>query len=112
MTWRTFIEDFPIQVIQCDKQSHRAVSVIIMSTSGHVPLAQGQSGLGSFQSLELALFVTAEDDRAGRRIQIQPDAIPEFSLELGIVGKFESTSSVRFEVVGSPNPLHRPTGCQ
>ena len=76
------------------------------------PLVQEQSGLGSFQSLTLALFVTAEDDRAGRRIQIQPDDIPEFGLELGIVGEFESTSSVRFEVVGSPNPLHRPTGCQ
>ena len=73
-------------------------------------LAQRQSGLGSLQSLALALFVTAKDDRTGRRIQIQSDDIPEFGLELGIVGEFESTGTMGFEVVGRPNPLHRRRG--
>ena len=68
VTWRSFSEDLPVQVIQCGKQSHRTVSVMVMSASGHAPLAQRQSGLGFFQNLPLALFITTEDDRAGRQI--------------------------------------------
>ena len=109
VTWRSFSEDLLGQVIQRGQQGHRAVSVLVVSASSNVPLAQGQSGLGAFQSLALALFVAAKDDRAGRRIQIQPDDIPEFGLKLGIVGAFESPSAVRSEVVGRPNPLHRRT---
>ncbi len=84
--------------------------VIVVSASSDLALAQRQSGLGSLQSLALALFVTANDDRAGRRIQIQSDDIPEFALELGIVGEFESAGAMRFEVIGCPNPLHRRSG--
>jgi hypothetical protein len=109
VTWRSFSEDLPGQVIQRGQQSHRAVSVLVVSASSNVPLAQGQSGLGSFQSLALVLFMAAKDDRAGRRIQIQPDDIPEFGLKLGIFGAFESPSAVRFKFVGRPNPLHRRT---
>ena len=109
VTRRSFSEDLPGQVIQRGQQGHRAVSVLVVSASSNVPLAQGQSGLGAFQSLALALFVAAKDDRAGRRIQIQPDDIPEFGLKLGAFGAFESQSAVRFEVVGCQNPLHRRT---
>ncbi len=109
VTWRSFSEDLSVQVIQRSKQSHRPMLVIVVSASGQVALAQGKSGLGSLQGLALALLVAAEDDRAGRRIQIQPDDIPEFGLELGIVGELESSSAVRFEAVGRPNPLHRRT---
>ena len=83
VTWRSFNEDLPVQVIQRGKQSHRPMPVIVVSASGQVPLAQGKSGLGSLQGLALALLVTAKDDRAGRRIQIQPNDIPEFGLKLG-----------------------------
>jgi hypothetical protein len=62
--------------------------------------------LGSLQSLALAIFITAKDDRAGRRIQIQSNDIPEYGLEPGIVGKFESTGAMGFKVVGRPDPLH------
>jgi hypothetical protein len=109
VTWCSFSEDLPGQVIQRGQQSHRAVSVLVVRASSNVPLAQGQSGLGSFQSLALVLFMAAKDDRAGRRIQIQPDDIPEFGLKLGIFGAFESPSAVRFKFVGRPNPLHRRT---
>ena len=48
-----FSQNLSIQVIQCRKQGHRAVPVIVVSASSHLALAQRQSGLGSLQSLAL-----------------------------------------------------------
>jgi hypothetical protein len=74
-----------------------------------VPVARGQPGLGSSRGRASALLVAARDGRAGRRIQIKPDGIPEFGFDLRIVVEFKSPSAVRFEVVGRQNPLHRRT---
>lgn len=81
-----------------------------MSASSHIALAQRQSGLGALLGLALALFVTAKNDRAGWRIQIQSDEIPEFGLDLRIVGELESTGAMGFKVIGRPDQLHRRMG--
>lgn len=81
----SFSEDLVVEVIQCSKQSQRALSVIFVSACGNVPLAQGQFKLGSFHSLALALFAAAEDGRTGRRIQIRPDDILGLGLKLGVL---------------------------
>ncbi len=103
-------QNLSVQVIQRCKQGDPAVSVVVVSASSHMALSQWQSGLGSFQGLALAFFITAKDDRSGWRIQVLSDEIPEFGLELGIVGELESMGSMGFEVVGRPDPLHPRTG--
>jgi hypothetical protein len=94
VTRSPFSQNLSAQVIQRCKQGHGAVSVIVVSASSHMALAQRQSGLGSLQGLALAFFITAKDDRSGWRIQIQSDDIPEFGLELRIVGELESTGAM------------------
>jgi len=81
-----------------------------VGAGANLPLFQGQSWLGALQGLALAFLITAQHHRAHGRIQIKSDDIPELQFKFGIVGKLERAGAMGFEVVGSPQALHRILG--
>jgi hypothetical protein len=55
----------------------------------------------------MAFFVNREDDGVGGRIDVETDHVPEFLGELRIVRKLERPDTVRRELVGLEDALHR-----
>src|SRR5258705_1154206 len=100
-------QHFAAQVVQCGKESHRPVPVVIMGAGADMALSEGQAGLGALQSLALALLVTAQNHGVVRRVQIKADNVPVFFLELQIVGQLEAPDPVRRNAVRRPKPLNR-----
>ena len=66
--------------------------------------AQRQRGLGPLQGLALALLVAAQHQSLVGRIQVQPNDVPEFILEAGVVGDFEGPRQMRPDVVATADP--------
>lgn len=68
--------------------------------------AQGQTRLGALQCLAPLLFITAQHQRLGRRVQIQPDDISELGFKLRVVGQFEGAGQIGLDVVGLPQGMY------
>jgi len=100
-------QHFAAQVVQCGKESHRPMPVVIMGARADMAFSEGRAGLGALQSLALALLVTAQNHGVVRRVQIQPDDVPVFFLELQIVGQLEAPDPVWRNAVRRPKPLNR-----
>ena len=71
------------------------------------PLRKWQGRLGSIESLDLRLLVAAQDDRVGRRIEVEADYIAELLGELGVAADLEAAHHVRLEAVLPPDPANR-----
>ena len=99
-------EDFSIQVGQGSKQGNRSMTFVIVGLRTAVAARDGQAGLGPFQGLTLALLIATQHQGAVRGIQIETNDIPEFLFEVFVVGKLEGTQDVRFDGIGTPEPLH------
>ena len=82
-------EHLAVEVAQRGEQRERAVAHIDVGGGAHMAHAEGQSGLGALQRLALALLITAEDQRPVRRIEMQPDNIPD------LASKFLSLESLK-----------------
>lgn len=76
-----------------------------MGLSTDMTDTQWQSGLCALQGLNLALLNATEHEGFIGRRQIKPDDVPEFLLEVGVIGQLEGAYQVRFYVVGGPYPL-------
>ena len=83
------------------------MALVVVGHRGAAPLLHRQAGLGSVERLDLALFVDAEHHGMGRRIDIEPDHIPEFLGEFGIVGELEGAQPMRLEPMPLPDAAHR-----
>ena len=106
MAWRHLAYDLATEVIECGKKGHRSMSIVIVSDRADMALGQGQSGLASLQSLALAFFITAEYHRIVRRVEINPDHVPELGFELLVARQFEYPRPVRLNVVDGPDTLN------
>ena len=100
-------QHFAAEVVQCGKESHRPMPVVIMGARADMALSEGQAGLGALQSLALAFLVTAQNHGVLWRVQIKPDDVPVFFLKLQIVGQLEAAYTVRCNAVRRPKPLNR-----
>ena len=78
---------------------------IVVGLGLDVANAQGQAGLGALACLALRFLIAAQDQRFFRRIEIEPDHVPELALELHVCGQFEGPPEVRLDVVGRPQAL-------
>ena len=77
---------FPIKVVQRRKQSGGAVPDVIVGCGFDMSDTEGEPRLGAFQRLALALLVAAEDQGAVGRLKVEADDVPEFFLEVLVVG--------------------------
>ena len=78
---------------------------VVMGAGADMAEPQRQVRLRALQGLTLALFVAAEHQRLGRRFKVKADHVPEFCLEVRIVGELKRAGQVRFDVIGCPDAL-------
>src|SRR5437867_12757086 len=98
-------ENLPVEVRERRKERDGPVPLVIMSARAGMPASQRQPRLGAFEGLALAFFITAEHQRAVRRIEIKANHVPELALKVLVAGKLEGAGDVRLEVVGAPDAL-------
>jgi len=99
--WRGDASDqLAIEIVQRRKQRECPVSDIVMGFGLDMANAEWQTGLGAFQRLALRLLIAAEDQSFFRRIEIEPDHVPELALKLLVRGELEGPRQMRFDVVG------------
>jgi len=99
-------KDPAIEIVERSEERHRAMTRVVMSPRANMAHAQRQSGLGSLQRLTLALFIAAEDQRLGWRVEIKADDIPELGFKVRIARQLECAGQVRLDLVGRPEALH------
>src|ERR1700746_837799 len=103
-------DDFALQIIQCGKEGHRTVAIVIMGLGADMPFAQRQTWLGALKSLNLAFLVATEHPCLLGRIEVKTDNIPELRLKVRISGKLKDARQVGFDFVLTPDPLHGRLG--
>ena len=107
MTLHVAADDGAIENIERGEQCGRAVALVVVGHRPSPPRFHRQSWLSAVEGLDLAFFVNREDDRVGGRIDVETDHVPEFLSELRIVRKLERPDTVRHELVGLEDALHR-----
>jgi hypothetical protein len=107
MARRAHAEHLPVQGVQRREESRGPVALVVVGNGLRAPTAKGQGRLGSIESLDLRLLVAAQDDRVGRRIEVEADNIAELLGELGVAADLEAAHQVRLEAVLAPDPANR-----
>ena len=74
-------DQLAFQVVQGGEQGQRAVADIIMRPGLDVADAERQAGLTTLECLALRFLVATQHQSLLRRIEIEPDHVPEFRLE-------------------------------
>src|SRR4249920_3294836 len=80
------------------------MAFVVMRLSCRHAWGERKNRLRAIQRLHLALLVYAQNNRAVRRIQVQPDDIPNLLDELWVFGKLEVLHAMRLQPESSPNP--------
>src|ERR1035441_9041496 len=88
------------------KTSRSAVAFVVVRHGGAASALQRQAGLGTVQSLNLALLVGAQHQRVLRRVEVQTDDVFQFLRERRIVADLEGLHAMRFQSVGPPDAPH------
>ena len=99
-------KDLAVGRVQRGEQSGRAVAFVVVGHGGAASALQRQAGLGTIQSLNLALLVGAQHQRVLRRIEIQADDVFQFLGERRIVADLEGFHAMRLQPVGAPDAPH------
>ena len=100
-------DDRAVEHVEGGEQRGRAAALVVMGHGAEASLLDGQAGLGAVERLDLALLVDRQHDGVGRRVDIEPDDVPELVDELRIVGELEPTPAVGPEPVRLPEAPDR-----
>lgn len=103
MTLLAQAKDF-VDRIQRGKQSGGAVAFLVVRHARDPSAFRRQAGLGTIQSLNLALLVDAQHQRVHQRVEFQTDDVFQFLYERRIVAALEDLHAMRFQ---SFNPWAR-----
>ena len=90
--------------IESSEERGGAVAAVIMGAQLRRSGAHRKDRLGSVQSLDLSLLVSAKHKRSLRRIEVQTDDVAHLLNELGVVGELEGVDPVRLELERLPDP--------
>src|SRR5262249_42576172 len=99
--------DGAVEDVEGSEQRGSAVTFVVVRHGAGTARLDRQSWLSAVERLDLALFVDREDDRMGRRIDVETNNILEFFRELRIVRQLEGADAMRRKLVGLKNALHR-----
>lgn len=105
VSWQTLSNHPPVQEIESREECRDPVPLVVMSHGSATAFLHGQPGLRALESLNLALFVHAQDNRLVGRIKIESHDISELLGEAGVIGKLEALDTVGLKPVRVPNPL-------
>ena len=103
-------EDLAGNDIERGKEGQGAVPDVVVGHPLDIAQPHRQNRLRPVQSLDLALFVDAEDHGVFRGIQIQADNVPDLFDEKGIGRDLEVALAVRLQAERAPDPLDRRGG--
>jgi hypothetical protein len=92
--------------LQRREQGGRAVAEVVVSVPLDPSWRRWPDWLGAFQRLDLGLLIHTQHDRMRRRVEIQPDHIPDLGLQLLVGGELERLGLPWLEVVLGPHPGH------
>lgn len=73
----------PVEYVERGKQRGAAIAFVIMGHGASSPLLERQAGLGSVESLDLALLVKRQDDRVSGRRDIKATTSRSLSMNSG-----------------------------
>ena len=90
-------EHFALRRVQCGKQRRSPVASVIVGHALDVAKSHRQHRLRTFQRLNLALFIHAQNHSVFWRIQVQPYNIPYFLYEKWIGRELEMFLPVRLQ---------------
>src|SRR5262249_54341379 len=101
-------DDGAVENVERGEQCRRAVALVVVRHRPGAPRLHRQSRLSPVEGLDLALLVDREDDGMGGRVDVETDHIPELFGERRIVRQLERPDTMRRELVGLEDALHRP----
>ena len=78
---------------------------VVVRAALHLAGSHRQQRLGAVERLDLALLVDAQNQRAIRRIEIQPDDVPHLLHEHRIAGELEGLDPMRLQPEGLPDAM-------
>lgn len=104
MTGHAISDHLAIKHAQGRKQSRRSMTDVIMRHCSTATFLQGQTGLGSVQSLDLAFLIHAQNQRLVWRIQIKPHDVAQLLHEPLVTAEFEGPDQMRLQIVLLPDP--------
>src|SRR5580704_628576 len=81
----TSADDFAVEDIESGEQSCRAMAFVIVRLTLRQARSQREDRRGAIQSLNLALLVHAQYQRAFGRVQVQAHNVPHLFLKVRIV---------------------------
>ena len=88
---------FAIKGIECREQGRSAVAVVIVRYSFDIAQPHRQHRLGTFQRLDLALFVYTQHQRLVRRIKVQTHDVAHLLHEERVSGELEALAAMRLQ---------------
>jgi hypothetical protein len=95
-----------VENIQRREQGCGAVADIVVRHGPGAALLHRQAGLGPVEGLDLGLLVDRQHHGMRRRVEIEPDHVPELGGERWIFGQLEAAHPMRLEPVRGPDPLY------
>ena len=81
------------------------MSLIVVRHRPGPPLLDRQPRLGAVKGLDLALLIDGEDERLGRRVEVETDNLIELHCDVGVVADLEGSDQVRLQAVALPDAL-------
>jgi hypothetical protein len=88
-------DDGSVEHVHGGEQRGRAVPLVVVGHGSGAALLQRQAGLGAVERLDLALLVDGKHDGVRRRIDIEPDDVPQLVDEFGVLGQLELPDAMR-----------------
>ena len=82
-------DDRSVKHVQDGEERRGSVAFVIVGHRSETPLLHGQARLGAVKRLNLALLIDGQDDGVRGRINVEPNDIPKFIDEVGVVREFE-----------------------
>ena len=99
-------DNSPIQDVEGREQGGGTMPFVVVGHGPAPSLFHGQAGLGALESLDLTLFVHAQDDGLVGGIEVQPHHVGELLGESPVTGELEPFRPVGLQPMGGPDTLH------
>ncbi len=100
-----FSDHFAFSPLQRDNERGRPVALVVVRHRSAATALEGQARRRAIQGLDWALFINAEHQGLGGRIQIQSHPVGQLFQEAGVPGQFEARGAMRFELMTLPDPV-------
>src|ERR1051325_1174937 len=103
MTTMKLADDSATLDFERGKQRSSPMTSIVVASSLALARPHRKHRLRAVQGLNLRLFVNAQNERFGRRIEVQPHNVTNLLNEQRILGKFEALASMGSQSKGVPD---------